>query len=78
MTKDINYTLLKKEKQSLEDENKKIQNLLYQSYEKIKSLESLQMENWILKKDKTDLLQDLRKQTKQNKELNDKLIKMME
>jgi len=64
MTKDINYTLLKKEKQSLEDENKKIQNLLYQSYEKIKSLESLQMENWILKKDKTDLLQDLRKQTK--------------
>lgn len=45
MTKDINYTLLKKEKQSLEDENKKIQNLLYQSYEKIKSLESLQMEN---------------------------------
>lgn len=41
MTKDVNYTLLKKEKHSLEDENKKIQNLLYQSYEKINSLESL-------------------------------------
>lgn len=62
----------------LKMEKAKVEKQLYRSYEEITRLKNLESENRDLKKEKLEILEELRKASKENKQLNDKLIRLME
>lgn len=59
--KELVYKRSIKEKQDLEAELKKCKTQLYNAYQEITWMKNFELENKSLRKDKTDLLEDLRK-----------------